>query len=72
MRELSFHTTSLEGANLKNSDLRKAIFIGANLRNANITGAKVHGADFTGAIGLTKEQIESAIADEETKLPPQL
>jgi uncharacterized protein YjbI with pentapeptide repeats len=66
--------TTLQGANLKNSDLRKADFQKSNLRNANfegakLNGAKLQGADLTGAIGLTKKQIDSAVIDEETKLP---
>jgi uncharacterized protein YjbI with pentapeptide repeats len=76
-REFLFHRTSFQGANLKNADLRKANFIGANLRDANFTGAKLQGtilqgADLTGATGLTKEQIESAILNNETKLPGNL
>jgi uncharacterized protein YjbI with pentapeptide repeats len=66
--------TSLEGSNLKNADLHKVDLRGADLRNVNFEGAKLgeaklQGADLTGATGLTKKQIDSAIIDEKTKLP---
>ena len=69
-----FQMTTLQGANLKNADLREADLNRANLKNVNLEGAKLNKAklqhaDLTGATGLTKEQIDSAVIDEKTKLP---
>ena len=57
----------LEEANLSGADLREANLSGADLREANLSGANIIGAE-----SLTKEQIESAITDEDTKLPDDL
>ncbi|MFJ7666842.1 pentapeptide repeat-containing protein [Lysinibacillus sp. NPDC097195] len=61
--------TDLRGAyliatNLQNADLRAADFIGADLRDANVCGANLSTAMF-----LTQMQINSAIGDDQTKLP---
>ena len=45
---------------------------GADIRKADLQGAHLEGADLQYAIGPTKEQIESAIIDENTKLPDYL
>lgn len=56
--------TGLASANLKQADLRVV-----NLTHAELNGAHLEGADLSRAIGLTKEQIEAAIIDDNTTLP---
>ncbi len=77
MTDLSW--ADLSEANLSRADLSKANLSGASLRGANLSGvdlskahllgANLSGATLAGAIGLTHEQIESAITDEKTILP---
>ena len=59
--------TGLANANLKQADLRVV-----NLTHAKLNGANLEGADLSRAIGLTKEQIEAAIIDDNTTLPDYL
>jgi uncharacterized protein YjbI with pentapeptide repeats len=51
------------------ADLRGAIFFKTNLEDAELTRADLRGVDLRHAEGLTQEQVEEAIGDEETKLP---
>ena len=72
--EFNLRGANLQGANLENAQMHPANFTGANLRFTNLKGAQfydsiVKGADFRGAKGLTREQLQSAILDEHTKLP---
>ena len=77
-----FSRTNLTQANLshailRDADLRFAVLKDANLTQANLSGtlldgADLRGADLTGALNLTKAQIDSEIIDESTKLPPDL
>ncbi|MCP5111662.1 MAG: pentapeptide repeat-containing protein [bacterium] len=60
----------LSRANLSNTDLRGAIFLGANLKGANLHGANLAGANLLGAIGLAQTQLDFALGDEQTILPP--
>jgi len=62
----------LEGADLMFVHLEGVSFREAHLEEAVLVGAHLEGADLQYAIGLTKEQIESAIIDENTKLPDYL
>ena len=62
----------LNGADLIRADLRGAILEEANLSGADLREANLSGANIIGAESLTKEQIESAITDEDTKLPDDL
>jgi hypothetical protein len=57
----------LDGAVLRGAHLKGTTFIGAHLKGANLAGT-----DLRQAQGLTKEQIESAIIDKNTKLPDNL
>ncbi|MFT4416406.1 pentapeptide repeat-containing protein [Fredinandcohnia humi] len=59
--------TLLIAADLRNSDLRFVDFIGADVRDANLSGANL-----TGSIFLTQAQVNSAIGDNQTKLPAHL
>jgi len=68
---------SLVQAKLKASNLANSNLTGANLGRANMDGAWLDktclkGANLMGAIGLTEDQIRSAIIDENTKLPDYL
>ena len=67
----------LSGANLDEADLYRADLSGANLEGANLYRTDLTGADLTGANlreakNLTQKQIDSAITDEDTKLPGDL
>jgi uncharacterized protein YjbI with pentapeptide repeats len=55
------------GANLRNSDVKRADFIGADLRDADLRGA-----DLTDTLFLTQSQVNSAIGDIHTTLPDYL
>ncbi len=60
------------GLLLERADLRAVDLHGAHLGGANLSGAYLHGANLIRATGLTKEQIESAYIDENTRLPDYL
>ena len=57
----------LAGADLRGADLQ-----GADLHGANLQEAQLQGVDLSGAIGLTLQQVESAVIDEKTRLPDYL
>jgi uncharacterized protein YjbI with pentapeptide repeats len=59
----------LNGADLGDANLQEANLEGAFLQGANLREANLRGADLRNVEGLTKEQIESADIDDETKLP---
>ena len=74
LRQASLFWANLQGAvlseaKLLGADLSNADLKGAFLTEANIQGTFLNGADLTGANGLTTAQIESAIIDENTRLP---
>jgi uncharacterized protein YjbI with pentapeptide repeats len=60
---LQLRRSSLEGANLNCS-----VWRGADMDQLNLDGASLYGADLTGAINLTKSQLEKAFGDNSTKL----
>ena len=60
------------GADLSHALLSEADLSKADLSRANLSKANLSGADLSETIGLTREQIESAITDEDTKLPDYL
>jgi hypothetical protein len=64
---LDFSSANLTGARLARSTL-----IGVGFTGANLTGADFSGADLSDVLWLGKEQLESAITDENTKLPAHL
>jgi uncharacterized protein YjbI with pentapeptide repeats len=57
----------LIGADLQGADLRMADVIGADFRDANLRGA-----DLTGSIFLIQSQLDAAMGDATTTLPPAL
>ncbi|QGQ99579.1 pentapeptide repeat-containing protein [Paenibacillus psychroresistens] len=72
----------LKGADLSGANLRGAYLIAADLRGADLRAADLIGADFrdadlsgadlTESIFLTQAQLNAAIGDTQTKLPPSL
>ncbi len=69
----------MDATNFSGADLRRASLVGAyakranfnatNFENANLTGAVFWGSNLSTAIGLTQEQLNAAVGDEETLLP---
>lgn len=73
----NFEGGKLSFANLTNCTLVRANFSEAELsfaemHDSKLTGTNLCGADLVGAKGLTEEQINEAIIDENTKLPEEL
>jgi uncharacterized protein YjbI with pentapeptide repeats len=69
--------TDLRGAILTNADLTDANatnvdFRGADMTGTILTGTILNGADLRDVIGLTVEQLESAVINEQTILPDYL
>jgi hypothetical protein len=62
----------LDGANLSGADLREALLDRADFVNAKLTGANLSGASLQEARNLTQSQIEEAVGDPFTLLPPHL
>ncbi|MFC1420537.1 pentapeptide repeat-containing protein [Streptacidiphilus cavernicola] len=72
----------LRGADLRGANLRGAYLIGADLRGADLRNADVIGVDFrdadlggadlTGALFLVQAQLDAAVGDGATVLPPTL
>jgi Pentapeptide repeats (8 copies) len=63
----SLRGARLIGAELAGADLRLADVIGADFRGAGLAGA-----DLTTSIFLTQSQVDAAMGDHSTKLPPSL
>jgi hypothetical protein len=64
-------------ANLQDSNLEEANLQGANISHASLSGANLRrtnlkGADLRAATGLSSEQLEQAIVDDDTQLPDYL
>jgi uncharacterized protein YjbI with pentapeptide repeats len=72
----------LRGAQLRGANLRSARLIGADLRGADLRGAdllavdfrgaNLRGADLTGSVFLTQSQLDTAVGDASTRIPPSL
>jgi hypothetical protein len=81
-RGADFREAHLDGANLTkaaliDADLTGVFFMGADLAGAslseaNLTQAILFGANLTGTHHLTPEQLDVAVIDEHTTLPPEL
>ena len=56
-------------ADLTRAELIAAELMDVNFLEAHLGGAVISQANLTGSRGLTKDQIESCIVDEGTKLP---
>ena len=72
IRRADLSDFNLEEANLERTDAANASFRGADFKNANLKATNLKGADLTDAKNLTAEQLEQAVIDEHTKLPPDL
>lgn len=59
-------------ANLKNANLNCTNWKGADMRDLVLDGASLFGADLTGAVHLTKEQLEKAHGDASTMVDASL
>lgn len=66
LRKAKLSSAKLKGAKLSRADLR-----GADLRGAHLGGAGLSEANLRNAIGLTREQLESASDLEGARLPPE-
>lgn len=68
----SLNHLNLTGANLSGVDLVRANLSGAQLGGANLTDARLSGANLTSARELVQGQVDVAVGDGETRLPPGL
>jgi hypothetical protein len=62
----------LDGANLANADLSHAALARTDLTGARLVGARLDGANLLEARNLTQSQIDDALGDAVTELPPHL
>ena len=65
-------SVDLTGAGLRFANFFNVALTQANFMEADLAGANLHRADLSEAHNLTQEQIDSAITDENTKLPDYL
>jgi Pentapeptide repeats (8 copies) len=72
LHEADLRDMDFEAANLTDTDLRKADLSGAILYRTSLDRTKLQGTNLEGAVGLTREQIDSAITDATTRLPSSL
>lgn len=72
LRGACLRGTVLENARLDGADLRGADLGGADLHRAGLDSADLRGADLAAALRLAAPQLQSAICDEQTRLPPEL
>ena len=72
IRRVDLSGAILVGADFSGADCTNANFRGADFEGAVLEGTILKGADLTGARNLTKQQIQSAIIDDATLLPPGL
>lgn len=74
LRKARPYEADLRDADLSNADLRGTQLDDADLRGANLSGADLReadlsGVDLRGVKNLTREQVDSARADDKTQLP---
>jgi pentapeptide repeat protein len=82
LRYSFFSNAKLDYVDFRNADLRHTIFGGsgernlplrfANMKGARLDGAKFKNVDLRTVVGITQEQIDTAILDPQTILPPEL
>ena len=70
LQDAQLDDANLEGAVLISANLYGAILTGANLQEANLIGADLRGTDLSEAKGLTSQQLEFTLVDEDAQLPP--
>ncbi len=69
LREADLRQVDFEGANLTETNLQEADLSGAILRGTVFYQADLRGTNLEAAVGLTREQVESAMTDHTTRLP---
>ena len=74
LSQANFKNANLTSSKLNNANLSETNFNGANLNNAQLHKARIQGTDLRGAnlnlaVGLTCDQIHSAMTDEDTQFP---
>jgi uncharacterized protein YjbI with pentapeptide repeats len=72
LRRVKFHRTALSEADLSRALLTEGDLYGAELSGANLSGTNLSRVDLRLTLGLTQEQVDSAIGDRATQLPPEL
>jgi uncharacterized protein YjbI with pentapeptide repeats len=72
LRGTNLPGTDLSRADLSGAHLERAFFSEAHLEGATLRGTHLEGANLLGAHDITKEQLDSAIIDEGTRLPAYL
>ena len=72
LRRADLTEADLRGADLTGADLREVDFWKADLTEADLTGANVAGAFLAVVRGLTQVQLDVALGDKDTMLPPDL
>lgn len=82
LSNMDLSNTDLEGANLKGANLNGARLgftvhagtwvKGPDLSGARLSGANLNGVNLTFAQNLTREQVDSAVTDSDTRLPASL
>jgi hypothetical protein len=72
LRRANVRGASLRGAYLIGADLRGADLRDADLLGTDLRAADLRGADLTGCLFLTQPQVEAAVGDRTTRIPPSL
>ncbi len=72
LREMDLKGINLRGAYLMASVLRGCDLAGTDMIGADLRDADLRGADLSSSLFLTQAQINAAIGDKNTKLPPSL
>jgi hypothetical protein len=72
LSEADLSDARLEGANLSGADLSEAILDRADFAGAKFGGVNLAGASLLGARNLTQTQVDEALGDARTVLPPHL
>jgi hypothetical protein len=67
-----FWEADLTGADLSGADLQDTYLLGANFQETKLGGANLSGVNLSTARGLSKEQLEETLTDEDTMLPESL
>ncbi|MEW1693554.1 pentapeptide repeat-containing protein [Streptomyces sp. NPDC091265] len=72
LREVRLNGAWLDSAHLEGAHLRGADLRGASLKEAHLERTRLFGADLSTAVDLTPDQVDEAVLDVETRLPPAL
>ena len=72
LRRTDLRRASLRGARLVGADLRGTDLALADLTGADVRGARLAGADLSASLFLTQAQLDAAVGDAGTRVPPEL